>query len=174
MKSDCFTSGPDALVVHLTNLLRSFIVHGMVPLFVLTCTLLPLVKDNLADITTSDKYRAIASGSILLKLLDIVIMILKGNKLQCDQLQFGFQEGSSTTMCTWTATTVIEHYNQRGSDFCIQLSLDTILEGGELLLTQYLNAGGAIDPTVQVGEVASVVDGRPRELGDIQIDFVYF
>ena len=42
------------------------------------------------------------------------------------------------------------------------------MEGGELLLTQYLNAGGAIDPTVQVGEVASVVDGRPRELGAVQ------
>ena len=114
VQSDCFTHGPDALVVHLANLLRSFMVHGMVPGFVLICTLLPLVKDNLADITTSENYRAIASGSILLKLLDTVIMILEGNKLQCDQLQFGFQAGSSTTMCTWTATTVIEHYNQRG------------------------------------------------------------
>ena len=42
------------------------------------------------------------------------------------------------------------------------------MEGGKLLLTQYLNAGGAIDPAVQVGEVASVVDGRPRELGAVQ------
>ena len=114
IQSDCFTSGPDVLVVHLTNLIRSFIVHGIVPYFVLTCTLLPLVKDNLADITSSENYRAIASGSILLKLLDIVIMILEGNRLQCDQLQFGFQAGSSTTMCTWTASTVIEYYNQRG------------------------------------------------------------
>ena len=50
-----------------------------------------------------------------MKLLDIVILLLEGEKLTVDQLQFGFQATSSTTMCTWTATTVIEHYNQRGS-----------------------------------------------------------
>ena len=107
MQSDCLTNGPDALTMHLTNLLKTFIVHGTVPYFVLICTLLPLVKDNLAVITTSDNYRAISSGSLLLKLLDIVILLLEGEKLSCDQLQFGLQAGASTSMCSWTATTVI-------------------------------------------------------------------
>ena len=89
-QSDCLTSGPDELVSHLTNVLRTFVSHGIVPYFILVCTLLPLVKDKLADITSSDNYRAIASGSLVLKLLDIVILILEGDKLQCDQLQFGF------------------------------------------------------------------------------------
>ena len=115
LQSDCFASGPDSLILHLTNMLKTFIVHGAVPYFILICTLLPLVKDNLADITTSENYRAIATGSLLLKLMDIVILILEKDKLNCDQLQFGFQAGASTTMCSWTATTVIEHYNQRGS-----------------------------------------------------------
>ena len=115
VQSDCLTNGPESLIVHLTNLLKTFLVHGRVPYFVLICTLLPLVKDNLSDITTSDNYRAIASGSLLLKLLDMVVMNLEGEKLKCDLLQFGFQSESSTTMCTWTATTVIEHYNQRGT-----------------------------------------------------------
>ena len=115
VQSDCLVNGPESLIVHLTNLLKTFLVHGRVPYFVLICTLLPLVKDKLSDITTSDNYRAIASGSLLLKLLDMVVMNLEGDKLKCDQLQFGFQSGSSTTMCSWTATTVIEHYNQRGS-----------------------------------------------------------
>ena len=48
----------------------------------------------------------------MLKLLDIVILILEGDKLQCDQLQFGFQAKSSTSMCSWAATAVIEHYNR--------------------------------------------------------------
>ena len=47
-------------------------------------------------------------------------------------------------------------------------SLDTFVEGGKLLLTQYLNAGGVIVPTVQVDEDVSVVGGRPRELGAVQ------
>ena len=41
--------------------------------------------------------------------------MLEGDKLACDQLQFGFQAGASTAMCSWTATTVIEHYNNNGS-----------------------------------------------------------
>ena len=113
-QSDCLTQGPDILTEHLTNLLRCFVVHGAVPYFVLICTLIPLVKDNLADITSSENYRAIAIGSLLLKLLDTMILILEGDKLSCDQLQFGFQAGASTSMCTWTATTVIEHYNRQG------------------------------------------------------------
>ena len=115
MQSDCLTNGPESLILHLANLLKTYVLHGTVPYFVLVCTLLPLVKDNLADITTSENYRAIASGSLLLKLLDIVILLLEGEKLNCDQLQFGFQAGASTLMCSWTATTVIEHYNRHGS-----------------------------------------------------------
>ena len=114
-QSDCLTHGPKVLTSHLTNMIKSYVMHGQVPYFLLVCTLLPLVKDNLADITSSDNYRAIASGSLILKLLDIVVLRLEGDKLGCDQLQFGFQAKSSTSMCTWTATTVIEHYNKNGS-----------------------------------------------------------
>ena len=85
----------------------------MFPLVV--CTLLPLVKDNLADITLSDNYRAIAASSQILKLLDIVIIILEGEKLGCDEMQFGFQQKSSTTMCSWAVSAVIDHYNHQGS-----------------------------------------------------------
>ena len=62
-QSDCLINGPPVLVTHLTNLLRLFISHGVVPYFILVCTLLPLVKDNLGDSTSSDNYRAIAAGS---------------------------------------------------------------------------------------------------------------
>ena len=114
-QSDCLINGPPELVTHLTNLLRLFISHGVVPYFILVCSLLPLLKDNLGDITSSDNYRAIAAGSQLLKLLDIVILILEGDKLKCDQLQFGFQPKASTSMCSWAATAVIDHYNRQGA-----------------------------------------------------------
>ena len=66
--------GPPELIQHL---LRAFVTHGTVPYFILVCTLIPLVKDNLGDITSSENYRAIASGSLLLKLLDLVILLLE-------------------------------------------------------------------------------------------------
>ena len=115
IQSDCIINGPPELISHLTSLVRTFILHGSVPYFILLCTLLPLVKDNLGDSTSSENYRAIASGSLLLKLLDLVILILEGDKLSCDPLQFGFQPGSGTVMCTWTATAVIDYFNRRGS-----------------------------------------------------------
>ena len=77
--------------------------------------MLPLVKDNLGDITLSDNYRAIAAGSQLLKLLDVVVLILEGEKLKYDQLQFGFQRKASTSMCSWAISAVIDQYNRGGA-----------------------------------------------------------
>ena len=114
-QSDCLTNGPPELVLHLVHMIKTFIMHGEVPYFILVCTLLPLVKDNLGDITKSDNYRAIAASSQILKLLDIVILLLEGDKLGCDDLQFGFQQKSSTTMCSWAVSAVIDHYNRQGS-----------------------------------------------------------
>ena len=115
ISSDCFRNGPPELITHLTNLIRLFLSHGQVPSFVLLCTLIPLVKDNLGDITSSENYRAIAGGSLLLKLLDMVIIMLESDKLGFDSLQFAYQPSASTTMCSWTATAVIEHFNMHGT-----------------------------------------------------------
>ena len=113
--SDCLINGPPELVTHLTNLIRLYLVHGLVPNIVILCTLMPLVKNNLADKTSSENYRAIAGGSLLLKLLDIVILMLEGDKLGFDPMQFAYQPKASTTMCSWTATAVIEHFTRNGT-----------------------------------------------------------
>ena len=112
--SDFYINGPDELVSHLTTLVKLYLYHGYVPYFILLCTLVPLVKDNVGDITSSDNYRAIAGGCLLLKLIDTIILLLEGEKFGCDVLQFGYQAKSSTTMCTWTVTTVIDYYNRNG------------------------------------------------------------
>ena len=85
-QSDCLLNGPANLITHLTNIVKMIISHGQVPANILVCTLLLLVEDNLGDLTSSDNYRAIATGSQLLKLLDIVILIIERDKLKCDQL----------------------------------------------------------------------------------------
>ena len=78
------------------------------------CSLVPLVKDSLGDIAASSNYRAIAIGSLLLKLFDWVILLLEGEKLDTDQLQYGFQAMASTTMCSFTLSAVVEHFMLRG------------------------------------------------------------
>ena len=60
--SDMYKNSPDAFYYHLTNILKGSLVHGRLPDIVLLCSLMPLVKDNLGDITKSSNYRAIAGG----------------------------------------------------------------------------------------------------------------
>ena len=64
ISSDFYLRSPPVIVKHLTYLICSFISHGSVPRVILLCTLLPLVKDNLGYVTTSENYRAIASGCL--------------------------------------------------------------------------------------------------------------
>ena len=96
-------------------MLQSFVIHGSVPYFLLICTLVPIVKDNLGNHASSDNYRAIAISSLVLKLFDWCILLLEGHKLNCHELQFGFQAGTSTNMCSWALNTVIDYYNSLGS-----------------------------------------------------------
>ena len=50
-----------------------------------------------------------------MKVIDLVVLILEGDKLEFYCLQFAYQQNSVTTMCTWTATTVIDHFTRRGN-----------------------------------------------------------
>ena len=52
----------------------------------------------------------------MLKWFGWLIIILEGDKLSTDELQFGFQAHSSTSMCTWGITTVIDYYNRAQED----------------------------------------------------------
>ena len=95
--------------------MKIMITHGIVPAFILLCTLLPLVKDNFGDITDSNNYRAIAGGCLLLKLMDLIILKIEGSKLSFDEMQFAFKGKASTTMCTWPVNSVIDHYDRSGT-----------------------------------------------------------
>ena len=113
--SDMFIDGPMELAKHLTFMIRSFLVHGKIPLSLLLCILTPIVKNNLEDLTSSSNYRAIAGGCLILKLIDQIFLLVENSKLKFDELQFAYQHNSSTNMCTWMVNSVIEHFNIRCS-----------------------------------------------------------
>ena len=97
-------------------MIKMFFIYSHAPYFLLFCTLVPIVKDNLGDVSKSSNYRAVAIGSLVLKLLDWVILLLEAENLETDHLQFGFQAMSSTTICTWAVNTVVKHYLNTGKD----------------------------------------------------------
>ena len=95
---------------------KSYIVHAHVSEFLLISTLVPIIKDKLGDITSSNNYRYIAISSLVMKIFDLVILSTFSEYLQLDDLQFSYQSEVSTSMCTWLAVESIAHFLRNGSE----------------------------------------------------------
>ena len=96
-------------------MLKAFVVHGHVTEKLLLATLVPLVKDKLADLCSSKNYRSVAVSSLILKLLDWVLIINYGYLLKGSEFQFGFQQFSNTSLCSWLVYETVDNYLRKGS-----------------------------------------------------------
>ena len=81
-------NGPDKPFGMLSVIVQSFLIHGRVTHFLLLATLVPLIKDKPGSISDSKNYRLIDMSCLILKLLDWIILILLGDTLGFDDLQF--------------------------------------------------------------------------------------
>ena len=113
--SDALLNAPDYLFHLLAAVFRSYLTHGTVTLQILSCAFLPLFKGGLKSPDKLDSYRAIAGASQLLKLFEYVVLILWGDLLSTDSMQFGFKSGVSTTQCSWLVHEVCTYFMRRGT-----------------------------------------------------------
>ena len=67
------------------------------------------------DPASTSSYRAIAGSSLILKLFEKTILLIWGDILSSDSLQFGYKAGTSTTQCSWLVQEVVGHYLREGS-----------------------------------------------------------
>ena len=144
--SDCFKNATESLYNLLATVLRACTVHSHVSKVLLLSTLVPLVKDKLGNISSSKNYRSVAISSILLKLIDWVIILLEGPALGLDELQFAYQVGCSTVMCTWAALETIDYYLRQGSEVytcATDMSKAFDLTLHSLMFSKMVNAGVA-------------------------------
>ena len=100
----------------LAIILRGFLAHTHRNDYLLVSNLIPIIKDKLADMTSSNNYRSIAISSLVTKIFDWVIIVAFPKHLKFDDLQFGYQANVSMSMCTWTAVETITHFIRNGSD----------------------------------------------------------
>ena len=114
-KSDALKIGVDSLADPLCDLLRAMLIHGHIPSMFLICSLIPIVKSNNASKSSSANYRLIAISSLVLKLFDFILLEISSPYLKPSALQFGFQKGLSTGLCTWSLTETINFFRNRGS-----------------------------------------------------------
>ena len=75
-----------------------------------------IIKDKFGDTCSSSNFRSIALSSLLLKIFDWILIFLFDNGIKIDELQFGFQRKTSTTMCTWLAVETIDYFLRNGSE----------------------------------------------------------
>ena len=112
--SDCLKNVPDELFMHFSTIIKMFLTHAHVSSYLLLATLVPIIKDKLGDAYSSKNYRSIAISSLVLKILDWVILLLYGVCLGLDDLQFAYQAGVSTTMCSWAVIETINYFTSNG------------------------------------------------------------
>ena len=113
--SDVFKHGPNLLHEYLASIFRSFLVHGIVPLPILVCSFMPLLKPRKNPVKF-DSYRAVAGASQLLKLFEYTILEVWGGCLISDSMQFGFKSGTGADQCSWLLMSTVEYFKQRGSN----------------------------------------------------------
>ena len=113
--SDAFLNGPDILFEYLSWIFKSYLVHGTLTDEILNCAFMPLYKGGFKNPESFDSYRAIVGASQLLKLFEYVILIIWGDVLSTDSMQFGFKSGLSTTQCTWLVNEVATYFMRRGT-----------------------------------------------------------
>ena len=114
--SDCIKVDSDRLAELLSMIFQSYLIHGHVTRFLLLATLVPIIKDKLGSINSSKNYRSIAISSLILKLIDWIIIILFGKSFGLNDLQFAYQPGVSTDMCTYAILETIDYFLRNGSE----------------------------------------------------------
>ena len=113
--SDSIIHGTNVLHEYLAVLFNIMIRHGHSPYGMLVGTMVPLPKGRWKSKRDSENYRAITLSSLLGKLLDIIIIFKEGEKLETDNLQFGYKQGVSTTMCTSILRETVSYYTTKGT-----------------------------------------------------------
>ena len=114
--SDHFINAPNILMFHLAELLKMCLIHGYVPICLLMSTIIPIPKDRLGDLSTSNNYRGIALCALCMKIFEYAILVKHGNSLSSSHYQFAYKQNSSTTQCTWMAREVISYYKSNNSE----------------------------------------------------------
>ena len=110
--SDCLKNAPQSLYAHISNIIKNFLIHSHVSTVLLLSTLVPIIKDKLGNLCTSKNYRSIAISSLFLKIVDWVIILLYGDSLKLNDLQFAYQPNCSTNMCTWLVVETIDYLSE--------------------------------------------------------------
>ena len=114
-RSDHLIIGSRRLQVVLSLLFNVMINHGYTPDVLLKSTIVSIPKDPWVSLSKGDNYRGISLFNCICKLFDNVILLLYKSQLSPSEMQFGFKEKHSTSLCTLMYSEIINHYTNNKS-----------------------------------------------------------
>ena len=100
----------------LANFFTAILHHGYMPAGLKDCILVPIPKSS-KDPSVFDNYRAIALTPTLSKALEWCILLIHSEHFKTFELQFGFKQNMSTSLCTGILKHVVSRYMHEGSSF---------------------------------------------------------
>jgi Reverse transcriptase (RNA-dependent DNA polymerase)/Endonuclease/Exonuclease/phosphatase family len=98
------------LAIHTACLFSGLLTHGCVIDDFLLSTTVPIPKGRNVNLTDSENYRGITLSSVFGRIFDLIVLQRYSNKLDSCELQFGFKQNRSTSMCSMVAKEVISYY----------------------------------------------------------------
>ena len=123
--SDCLLHAPDILFNNLAMVFQDCMRYGVIIQFILPYVFILLLKNALKNPGSTDSYREIAGSSFILKCFETCLLIIGGDKLNTDTLQFDFKKICSTSSAKWLVYEVLQHFLNIGSNQ-ISVVLDCI------------------------------------------------
>ena len=91
------------------------LVHGYVPDELLRSTIVPIPKNNLGNLCSSENYRGIALCNPILKLFECIIYKAHCCSLTTYENQFAFKECHFTVTCTVVLKQSVTYYRERNT-----------------------------------------------------------
>ena len=105
----------ERLIIVLSLLFNSMLVHGVAPDELMVGIMTPLIKDSRKSQQDSDNYRSLTIGTCISKIFDAIVRDKNSNVFHTSDNQFGFKGKVSTNMSTFALNETISHYTNNGS-----------------------------------------------------------
>ena len=114
--SDNLINYNSTLSYMISLLYNTMLTHGHYANDLLHSSIISIPKDPRSSLGSSDNYRGISLCCSICKLFDHIILHKYGDILSRNDLQFGFKDKHSTSMCTAVYKESIHYFTMRNSN----------------------------------------------------------
>ena len=138
IKAEHIFNGCPELLCYLHLLFNSLLSHSYMPHDFLLGNITPIIKDSSGDHMSSNNYRPITLGPILLQLFEYLLMNKFGHFLETDNLQFGYKRKHSASHAIYILRECVNYYTSHGSNVLVSFldcskAFDTVSHSGIFL-----------------------------------------